>query len=389
MQEQAQNIMEVYQRWLNGEASPADEQQLKLLLKNNDKNELLSPVMRVLFEESEDDNSFSREQRQQLAKNIIKKYPVATEPGNIRAHRIHFLKTAWFRYAAAIIILFGMGAYLWNAQNHSNTITQTESRPLKNDVLPGGQRAILKLADGREIILDSAANGQLATENGSEVIKKDGQIVYGASRLINTAITYNTMSTPKGGQYQLTLIDGTKVWLNAASSITYPTVFNQNTREVKITGEAYLEVAKNKSKPFIVKTSSHEVTVLGTSFNINNYSDEPNSKISLVNGSVKVNEKLLRPGQAFINGKIIATNIEQDVAWKNGVFDFNNLNAEQAMRQLARWYGVDIKFEGNINGVKFGGELDRSLTLSDVLGGLEGIAGLHFTLKENIIIVRR
>jgi ferric-dicitrate binding protein FerR (iron transport regulator) len=179
------------------------------------------------------------------------------------------------------------------------------------------------------------------------------------------------------------------VWLNAASSITYPTAFPTRTREVTVTGEAYFEVRKNPAQPFVVKTPSDEIAVLGTSFNVNAYADEAAIKTSLIEGSIQVGQNVLQPGQAFIDGKVIQTNVQQDVAWKNGVFDFNDLNGDEAMRQLARWYDIEIKYDGNIREVKFGGELDRSLNLSQVLRGLEGIGGLHFSLEGKTVTVVR
>lgn len=303
-------------------------------------------------------------------------------------HRVHFLKTSWFKYAATIIILFGIGAYLWNTQNDSRTIIQTKPVPVKKDILPGGQKAILTLADGRTIVLDSAVNGQLAVENGSEVIKKDGQVIYGAGQFNNTSVTFNTMSTPKGGQYQLTLADGTKVWLNAASSITYPTVFNGKTREVKIAGEVYFEVAKNAKMPFVVKTGKENITVLGTSFNVNRYTDEPQGKISLADGSVKVNEKLLQPGQAYLEGKIINTNIAQDVAWKNGAFNFHHVKLADAMRQLERWYDIKVEYDSSVANIEFWGKIGRSLALQELLEGLNR-PDLHFHLKGKILYVTK
>ena len=301
-------------------------------------------------------------------------------------HRVHFLKTAWFKYAAAIIILFGIGAYLWNKQNDSRTITQTKPVPIEKDILPGGQKAMLTLADGRTIVLDSAANGQLAVENGSEVIKKDGQVIYGAGQLNHIDVTFNTMSTPKGGQYQLTLADGTKVWLNAASSITYPTVFNGKTREVTITGEAYFEVTKNARLPFVVKTGKENIAVLGTSFNVNRYTDEPQGKISLVDGSVKVNEKLLQPGQAYLDGKVVQTNLDQDIAWMKGGFDFNGMDISTVFRQLGRWYNIDIKYAGEIPSKRIGGRMGRDLNLSQVLTSLSKV-GVGTRLEGNTLVV--
>ncbi|MBO9574092.1 MAG: FecR family protein, partial [Chitinophagaceae bacterium] len=195
----------------------------------------------------------------------------------------------------------------------------------------------------------------------------------------------NTMSTPRGGQYQLTLPDGSKVWLNAASSIRYPVTFGK-TREVSITGEAWFEVAQNKSAPFIVKTITDEITVLGTSFNINSYSDEPAVKTSLAEGSIKINNKILKPGQAYINNQIISTNLAHDLAWKNNVFRFDSEDLPSILRQLSRWYDLDITNNSNIKS-KFTGIISRNVNADEVLHMLEQTGKVHFKIEDRKIIV--
>ncbi|MBO9571627.1 MAG: FecR family protein [Chitinophagaceae bacterium] len=327
-----------------------------------------------------------------------------TEENTGIVHRVHFLKTAWFRYAAAILIIAGIGAYLWNI----NSKVKTEDTKIANtntikEILPGGQRALLTLADGSTIELDSASNGQLATQGSSKIIKlEDGQLVYSAKPPIpsrggvvspdgETGVgsvqrATNTMSTPRGGQYQLTLSDGTKVFLNAASSITYPAVFNNKTREVKITGEVYFDVSKDPSKPFIVKSGSDQLTVLGTAFNINNYPDEI-SKTSLIEGAVKINDQTLKPGQAYSQGKLTTTNIQQDIAWMKGYFDFNGADLPSVMRQLSRWYNIEIKYSGKIPDVKFVGKLSRDLNLSQVLETLNDM-GIKYSIERTTLTIK-
>ncbi len=178
------------------------------------------------------------------------------------------------------------------------------------------------------------------------------------------------MSTPSGGQYRLQLADGTKVWLNAVSSVTFPTSFTGRDRTIAVTGEVYLEVASDKSRPFIVRTPSDTIAVLGTSFNINAYPDEGAGKISLLTGKIRVNKLVLTPGQALINGKISSTNPQQDIAWKNGLFDFNNADVPAIMRQLSRWYDVEIVYDGKIPELRFTGNLQRKLTLTQVIRSL-------------------
>jgi ferric-dicitrate binding protein FerR (iron transport regulator) len=195
------------------------------------------------------------------------------------------------------------------------------------------------------------------------------------------------MSTPRGGQYQLQLPDGSKVWLNAESSITYPITFTGNERKVTISGEVYFEVAKDKNKPFRVSAGDLHVEVLGTHFNINAYADEGSAKTSLLEGSVKIDREILQPGQAYVNGKVIAADVEHDVAWKNGVFNFNDQNLSQIMRQLARWYNLEIEYPQGVPKKEYGGEIGRNLTLAQVLKGLEN-SGVRFELKGRQLIVK-
>jgi ferric-dicitrate binding protein FerR (iron transport regulator) len=195
------------------------------------------------------------------------------------------------------------------------------------------------------------------------------------------------MTSPRGGQYKLILPDGTKVWLNAASSITYPTIFAEDRRVVSITGEVYFEVTKNARKPFTVRTYSDEITVLGTSFNVNSYTDEAMVKTSLLEGSVRINKQVLKPGEAYINGKIMSTSLEQDLAWKNGFFSFNKADLPTVMRQLSRWYNVDVKYEGVIPKRAYSGEIERSLTLRQVLEVLSQTRIKYKIEQGNVITI--
>jgi transmembrane sensor len=315
------------------------------------------------------------------------------------AHRVHFLKTAWFRYAAAVLIIAGIGAYLWNNNRKEKPAFAHVSTGEEN-IQPGVQKATLTLADGSIITLDSAPNGQLAFQGNSAIIKKDGQLIYDSARgsfspfekggsgdehKVTLRGGFNTMSTPRGGQYQLTLPDGSKVWLNSLTTITYPTIFNKN-REISITGEAYFEINPNPASPFIVKTIKDKIEVLGTSFNVNSYTDEPFVKTSLINGSIRINYKTLKPGEAFINNKIIKTNLDHDLAWKNGYFSFEKTSLQSVMRQLSRWYDVDIIYEGNIPERTFSGEIGRSLTLEQVLKGLSKTK-INYRIENRQIII--
>lgn len=305
----------------------------------------------------------------------------------IHPARTHFLRTAWLKYAAAIIIMLGVGFYFWYAGTKPNQSILAKQRGEYNrnaDIAPGGNKAILTLLDGSTIALDSAANGAVAQQGSTNIVKlANGQIVYRpGTKQLTSMVAYNTLTTPKGGLYQLTLPDGTRVWLNASSSITYPTAFARKERIVQITGEAYFEVVKDKTKPFIVKTRKDDINVLGTSFNINSYADEPVMKTTLLEGSVQINNKILKPGEAYRDGQIIKSDINKDIAWKNGMFNFQDAKLEEVMRQLSRWYGLEIIYEKGIPSIEFGGKIGRDLTLRQVLKALQS-SEVHFTLEGN------
>lgn len=295
------------------------------------------------------------------------------------AHRVHFLKTAWFRYAAAVILIAGACVYLYTSTNKKSSIVSTKPAPVNTDILPGNNKAILTLSDGRTVELDSAGveiinDGSLAIENNS------GRLMYKGSNLVAT----NTMRTPKGGQYQLMLSDGTKVWLNAATSITYPTSFNGKLREVTVEGEAYFEVTADASKPFVVKTAGQDITVLGTAFNVNAYKDDEDGKTSLLQGVVKVGDKILKPGEAYIKGKIVETNLEQDIAWKNGAFDFDRVKLKDALRQIARWYDVEVQMKDDVAELELRGQIGRELSLEQVLNGLQD-KNVRFKVENRVL----
>lgn len=312
---------------------------------------------------------------------IIKEKIAAGNSYQRPAYRIHLWRTAWLRYAAAILLFAGIGAYLWNSQKKGDVPTsELTAKQNKNDVLPGSNRAMLTLSDGRVVKLTPETAS--IVEAGMNINNTNGRLEYGDA----TKAVFNTMTTPRGGQYQLTLADGTTVWLNAASSITYPTAFVNNTREVTVVGEAYFEVKKNSSSPFIVKTPKEKIIVLGTSFNVNAYPDEPVIKTSLLEGAVKVGEKILKPGQACINNEIVSTNVHQDIAWKNGFFAFADADIKTMMRQLGRWYDVEVHYEGNIPKGEFTGDVGRNLTLSQLLRALSTY-GFHYRIEKKKIII--
>ncbi len=301
---------------------------------------------------------------------------------------------------AACILVLITGAYFWLQPVKNNTLVKkiVPQKKLLNDVAPGKQRALLILADGTQIVLDSASTGLLAQQGNAQIVKlPNGEILYNASGGKNAEILFNTMSTPAGGIYQLILPDGSKVWLNSTSSIRYPTEFADKVRLVEITGEAYFEIAKNADKPFIVKVNNlAEVKVTGTHFNVNAYDDEAVIKTTLLEGSVNIsqgdNSSALVPGQqAQINKKglikrIDAADLEEAVAWKNGNFLFNSAGLSTVLRQAARWYDLEIIYEGKIPDDKFSGQISRSVNLSSLLKWMQW-SEVHFKLAGKKLII--
>ncbi|MGF7232105.1 FecR family protein [Arachidicoccus sp.] len=313
-------------------------------------------------------------------------------------------KTYWLKIAVGIAACAIITSFLWIYKSRIDyrNVQQVVKTTTSANILPGGNKAVLTLDNGKTIILDSATNGLLAKQGNTKVVKlASGQIAYkeeGASNQLQ-GIHYNTMTTPRGGQYAIELPDGTKVWLNAASSITYPTMFAANTREVSITGEAYFEVTKNPNKPFIVSTPrGMKVQVLGTHFNINAYKDENIIKTTLLEGAVRVTcanslEKLVPGEQAQLtaNGglKLLKdVDVDDVIGWKKGVFDFNNADIASVMRQLSRWYDVDINYKvESMPTDLFSGIINRNNSIQQVLKMLETTLRVHFLIQGKSILV--
>jgi len=318
-------------------------------------------------------------------------------------------RVLWYA-AASILVFLSLGLYFYiNRIRRTPPVTQTYA----NDIGPGADKTTLTLADGRKIVLTDALNGKIA-QQGSEIVNKTagGEVVYEASKSgtgngeanPKFGIQCNTLETSIGGQTHITLADGTQVWLNAASSLKYPTVFNGNNRKVELTGEAYFEVAHNAKQPFTVTTATETVQDIGTHFNINAYTDEKVVKTTLLEGAVKVSQismhssQLLKPGQQSLiqspdsyrdNNSIIVKEVdpEEAVAWKNGNFQFDNADITTVMRQLVRWYNVDIKYEGAVPRVHYSGTVPRRSNISAVLNMLRETGHTNFKIEGRTVTV--
>ncbi len=311
-------------------------------------------------------------------------------------------RRTWWAAAASLLILAGGAAYFFQPEKPVQVASAPPAPIKKNEVLPGGDKAILTLADGTTITLDSASNGTLSQQGNTKVVKlANGKLVYNTSGTPASEVMYNTMRTPRGGQYRITLPDGTQVWLNAASSITYPTAFSGEERMVKVTGEAYFEVAPLEHKtPFKVKIMSGageekaQVTVLGTHFNINAYDNEGDIKTTLLEGSVKITKENfsvnLKPRQqAKIAQKIEIVepdDMEEITAWKEGYFKFNEADIGSILRQAERWYDITISYPNGVPKDLFSGSLPRHVSLTKFLEILV-YSDINAKIKDRTVII--
>lgn len=395
-----QQLTELLHKFISGTLTEQENQALMLLLDDKENEAGLDRLMRESFDQSDDDQFWDEQQREEFLQRLLEKKP---------AHRVYYIRK-FIKYAAAVLLILGAAAYIWIATSNNKPTLANGNKPVQTDVAPGGEHAVLTLADGRTITLDTAANGQLASQGGVQVVKlANGQIAYDLRGLHSKEVMWNTLSTPRGGQYQITLPDGTKVWLNASSSITFPTAFVANKREVKITGEIYFEVTKNKQKPFVVDVNgTSQVEVLGTSFNVNAYSDEAVMKTTLLEGSVRQSAignrqsamdaeraVVLKPGEQAVLAAGIAdsrftiheANVAQVLAWKNGIFDFTGADLKAVMRQLERWYDIKVQYKGTVSNIIFEGRMYRNVNLSDVLQVLQEM-GVKFELNGKTLTVQ-
>jgi ferric-dicitrate binding protein FerR (iron transport regulator) len=289
-----------------------------------------------------------------------------------------------------------------SVKKDSSIISKAEVAP-KDDIVPGGNKAVLTLANGKKINLTDVNIGTLAEQSNVQITKiADGQLVYNVlsdQKVIDDQMNQNnTIETPRGGRYQMRLPDGTNVWLNSASRLTFPSSFSSlSKRKVELSGEAYFEVAKDKSRPFVVKTILQEVEVLGTHFNISSYEDESSVKTTLIEGSVKIvakngSDKILKPGQQSVltADNITVENIsegQQALAWKNDQFVFESNDIQYVMRMISRWYNVEVEYVGTIPENRFGGAISKFENISEVLKSLESTGRVKFKIEGRRILV--
>jgi ferric-dicitrate binding protein FerR (iron transport regulator) len=311
---------------------------------------------------------------------------------------------SWLKIAAVLIITLSVGLVLFKNRQRIGTGNQTgKLKPAGSQIKAGGNNAYLTLADGKVISLNGAGNGELATRSGIQISKtKDGMLVY---RFVNKnggrayAHDVNTITTPRGGQYQVQLSDGTNVWLNAESSLKFPVTFDAGHRDVELTGEAYFEVAKNKHQPFTVLANGTRVQVLGTHFNVSAYANDDAVSTTLLEGSVRLIKQnataLLKPGQngTTLNNekgiKVHEADIDQEMAWKNGYIIFNDTDIKSIMKQAARWYDVNIEYLGDVPDQLYNGKISKYKDISELLTNLKLTGTVHFKVDGRRVIVMK
>ncbi|RAJ08881.1 FecR family protein [Chitinophaga skermanii] len=371
-------ITELVYRFLNEEISESELEELA-------EWQAADPLHKQLFDEVIEQHHLQEGMRAGfVAENARERVFERIQQHKKQTGKVVYLKKYKWIVAAAIVLVLSIPSLLLLQER-----TSTSPSIVTTGIHPATNKATLTLADGSTIELDSNGNRQLKQGN-TTIQQQGGQLAYN-SQADASSIAFNTLSTPRGGQFRVQLPDGSQAWLNAASSITYPTAFAGKERRVKVTGEVYFEVAKNATMPFIVNANTlGEVEVLGTHFNINAYKDEPTIQTTLLEGKVRVkgggNSTLLLPNQQAIlqahSLNVVTVSeekIHQIMAWKNGIFNFENQSLEQIMKQVSRWYDIDVKYANSIPNIEFFGELGREVSLQELLHFLEK-SGVKFKL---------
>jgi ferric-dicitrate binding protein FerR (iron transport regulator) len=374
---------------------------LLTLVEKEDDAEGMTEEMRKYWNRLEAGRSMSPEWKERF-NNLLRKSSNPHEEGATgrKVSRI------WYKWAAAaaivIMLAAGFGEWKWNKRTSSPAEQIVAVKTEKQNIAAGKNRAVLILADGSSISLDSVNNGTLATQDGVKIIKgEEGEILYypGGQKTVTSG--YNTIVTPRGGKYSVVLSDGTKIWLNAASSVRFPVAFNAATRDVLLSGEAYFDVTKNPGKPFRVKAGDINVRVLGTEFNINAYKEEGHISTTLVEGSLKVDKSgnlsasqgvLLKPGEqanvAHDENIILnrSPNMDEVLAWKNGKFEFANTPVPVILREISRWYDLDVVFQGPLPDKRLTGTFSREVDI-DQLVEMFRYAGINVSIANKRLLI--
>lgn len=368
---------ELAEKWLNGTITPEEEMEFARWYNAGQDKEIHIPAEFAGSEEA-------------LRKRMLSAILRQKETPVVPLFRRTFVRIA----AAAILLLIAGGSlyYFLRQPAKQTSVAQLREYPGKNENAPG-TRAVLTLADGTQVNLDATQNGAIILQGGAEVIKAGSVLTYN-KKTDNKELLYHTMATKRGGQYQVVLADGTRVWLNAASSIKFPTTFSGNERKVELNGEGYFEVAKNSKQPFKVVANGVEVDVLGTHFNVMAYQEEEAVKTTLLEGKVKVLTEILKPGQQAVlthDARLTVHEVQPDevIAWKNGLFRFEGADIRAVMREIERWYNISVTYEGAMNNKRVTGNLSRGTTVQEVMQMLEYTSGIKYTINGNRITISK
>ncbi|GAB4015692.1 DUF4974 domain-containing protein [Spirosoma migulaei] len=397
-------------KYLKGELSDQEREELDDWIAQSDHNQTLFTRLTQEATINTELGKFGLADKTEAWEKIV------SETGYNTPDHKSYIGSRLLRYAAAAAVVIIAGLLLYPFNNPLRPTTQVAEKP--TDFAPGSNKAVLTLADASKIILDDVADGQIARQADVLITKTaDGQLAYAessattSSKAATVPSGYNTITTPRGGKFRIILPDGSKVWLNAASSLRYPTKFTGNERTVTLMGEAYFEImplknAYKQAMPFRVRSASQVVEVLGTHFNINSYADESSVKTTLLEGKVKViktspsraessAEIILKPGeqaQLTADAKrrlnlVPAADLEEAVAWKNGQFQFKDTDLPTIMRQISRWYDVEVDFQGKLPDTKFRGKISRDVPLSQIFQILQ-LSGINFKIEGRKITVK-
>lgn len=394
-------LTHLFHQYLENRISPGELKELFRYIREAEQDDLLQDEIVQVFRQIQPGKGSGQVDWETMFSKIVRL------PEKAAYRPVRKTRRLWRNAAAVFLLLIaGSGVFLHFHHRSPDVATREVTDPGngETDIMPGGNRAVLILADGGQVQLDSINNGKLASQGSISVIKAgSGSLTYrpeadgtreqeGAQNKPGST-AYNELVTPRGGQYQLTLSDGTKIWLNAASSIRYPVAFSGRERNVEVTGEVYFEVAHDAKRPFTVRVGNEIIEDLGTRFNVNAYPDEPAMRMTLLQGGIRMRNIILRPGEQAIITKSGRMTVKETadankaIAWKNGFFAFDNASLETVMRKLSRWYDIDVVYEPGVNNdQRFSGRIDRGLALTQVLNGLKQTKA-HFRIEASRKVV--
>lgn len=380
----------LYQSFLEDRIGPAELEQFRELSGQQPYeqwlDELLDQTITLQFTEQEATETDLSRMRSHLLENVVGIKPKRTPV------------KYYYAAAASLLVLLAAAFYIWLTPDKTAQTAAKDLASVQQEILPAKDIATLTLADGSTLLLDSAGLSKLKNSTNLPVTTDaDGSLVYHAGKQAGNSIAMNTLSTPRGGQFRITLPDGSRLWLNAASSVTFPTSFNARNRNIKLTGEAYLEVSSNQRQPFSVELHNSSIDVLGTSFNVQAYADDKNITTTLLDGSIRMNSVVIRPGQQAVLSNtatdktpevLNGADLQKVMAWKNGFFNFDNVPLKDVMKQVERWYDIDVLYEGAAPVVVFKGGMDRGVQLSGIIRFLQNF-GITATMNGRKMIISK